>query len=233
MTLSASPWEVYEFNNSQAGAVGNGPSLNTYATTYSASGLLGQCIDGFSRAVKESAGYTLADGEPLSVSFWVQVRAEDSYGSIQLNLSSTTQRGVELSFLFPTGAAGTYNISGYINSDDFSIDASGLDNGWHLFVVVLNTNGTWTIYRNGSSVGTGSGATGTVSNSVNEIGISSSDGDVGPRLEQLAIFKAALVTDDVTFLFNSGNGVAYASWEESEPPASGRSFVSKQCFLTA
>jgi len=238
MTLSLTPLFCYEAEQTALDAVGNGPELNAYPD-YEAgkvgSYAFGNSIDEVRCIGSNAATITNAilSSSNWSVAAWQKLGSHSTDGKTVYGQLSSTTAGKHYSFkikrhlvtatyYFKMQVAGATNVD-FVSSIPISTD-------W-IHWVVVNEAGTIAVYLNGVLVGSGTlPATSSVSNHV--IGVVHSPADFSAS-DQFAGWTAALTADDATYLYNSGAGRAYADWEVAESPATGRSFVNKQCFLTA
>jgi len=201
MPISALPDLCYELSNG-TDAAGNGPSLT--GGTYGA-GLLGNALDsGATAAATAEPGIDLSGD--FTVNFWlniVNLGFEDALANIVLNKNGAWG----YTFNLYANDSGGINIYFTDNSGPFhTVDNPGT--GWKMFSAV-RTAGSCQLYFQGSAVGTPD-IVGNVNQGSDLTSIENLAGG-GGRLDQLLARGAAYSAGDITYLYNGGSGIAFAS----------------------
>lgn len=163
----------------------------------------------------------------VTVSAWVKINSissVDRYRSIVTKLHSTwaipyyqfhlrLREGSYKIFEFDVGTSSNYaGTSTPINSATINL--------WHHVVGTYNgTTGVANIYLNNVSGNSGSiSEGGNTGNAVSNLTIGDDDDKLSTfqnwngLIDQTAIWNRALTTDEISLLYNSGNGLPYISW---------------------
>jgi len=213
------PIAVWEFNDSLADATGNGHTATSTSGSYVA-GKLGNARSGaWSQA--DAAITNLVTATNFSLASWVYI--DSSLDLSELGAWNAFMRN-------GSGIWGMTITAGYENSGDFVFDFGGatpvssgmvtlpLDAFVHVAFVKSGT--TAKIYLNGSQIATGSHG-GVSGSGTPEIAISA---DGTPVTDSAAIFDVALTGAEVTELYNSGSGLAWANPWSAGGGAGARAF---------
>lgn len=225
MALSDNLVSYYKFNN---GALTTDElsfvtltNQNTVANT--ASGKSGYGADfGASNTNKALYGantYGITTGA-WSASFWVKFQTQPTSGNSMEFFSKIYNAGstnYNLTRLHYENQSGTFvlNFQNYYGNNYTPSVTTTLSNGtWYHFVITYDGS-TMTLYKDGSSIASGSLTAGTVAGDSNTskiaLGIAHdlSSRPASVYLDELGIWTRALGSSEVTSLYNSGSGSFY------------------------
>lgn len=210
-------WAVYEANTG-ASETGNGPLL--VGASYSAANIGQGVSPGQIASAANPPGIDLASD--FSLAHWLEIVSSSfdfencfisaftvDNGSKRYGLRVSSGEVAQTVFIRLTNEGGSTLASA-------TIDFSALSLGYHHFAVSVES-GSAQLYFNGTAVGS-PGAVSSSSTSGNLTQISNNEGDdilCGP-ISQAVIAAVAYSQSEWTYLYNAGDGRAYASWNESE-----------------
>lgn len=221
MPLSAAPLACYEFNNSGIDAAGTGPTLA--GGTYSAnSPLFGtHSLNGYAAKSSPIGNLATLPNGSHSISMWIRNPITEEGSGAMVYVSSgtrVTSLNVGNESYYPNLEIRCGNSSVYVDTGVASSTT------WRLAVVTWDGT-TSKLYLDAVLKAT--------------IALNASRADAGPaevvansdvydserNIKQLAFFDTALTADDIAYLYNSGNGRAYADWEIAEAEETGNPFI--------
>lgn len=214
--------------------LGLGASLASYSVLGGYENSQSLDLDGTGDFV--DTNYSVADLQVLqrgsfSISMWVRAPYDASFTFFGHSDTGNLLAGsFELAFIYVNGAFQYLSASGKSSNSGWgsitlvnnALFASGNANNWvHVVLTVAkgvddSTNGTQTLYLNGSSVGTGATKTkdfheATVVTSGHnglafgaDMGPSSASGHMTGQIDEIGIWSVALDADAVTAIYNSG-----------------------------
>lgn len=209
MTISKLPTYAWEFDGNLNAAVGGVSMVNLSgypAVTYT-TGKTGQALDEFC-AVETASAFNFPTGNKWSMSVWSKMTTGDTAAPFEappsLSPPLMSIRG---------DADGNIGYLYYGPGPASTTPTASLGSVWR-HVVATFDSGTLKHYVDAALISTTSVSAWTVAGKK----VCSANG--GPT-DQLALWTAdCLTTDDIAYIYNSGNGRAYATWEET-PPAAG------------
>lgn len=222
MTISAVPHALWELNNNLTDATGNSHSGTGTGIAYNASGLLGQCIDAgsFVAAANNALG-TITGGRSFgfwckynggaggagsgSVAVWGNYASQVDFTILSVNMSD------EEGFVEVQGQGANNSVQLLIPSHTISAPP---DSNWHLAVLTF-ASGVGKLYWDGTEVSSAAYNPRDLSGLVNpQARVATGSGFLDQPF--IAPFYSAA---DITYLYNSGTGRAYADWEIAAPAA--------------
>lgn len=203
MTISALPTHIWEFD-------GNGNDLvgSMHHTLSGSPPTTGKPVYGLQSDVSSAsraAGYNLGAGA-WSITQWIKTAASTS------DYQGGGWIGDINFYLHPLGD--TAAVSRYSSGSPLNLSASVTIsvNTWYLVAATRSSDGVVKLYVNGSLVATGSSATFT--DDMGESFFGEPNG-YPATIGQTAIYEGEWTADDISYIYNAGSGLAYASWEET------------------
>ncbi len=205
---------VYEFNENSGTIINDLHGVNngtSYNCVISDSGILGKCLDlnGSTSYVELPDLFTVALAE-VSLSIWfLPLQVTNTRQLINGNKTGSNNYDWQIDVRNANKISVFYNNAISMPSVDNSI----IQNQWNHAVFTLSANGA-KLYLNGNLL-TSNALPGNIgANGSNiKIGVSqlASEYFIG-LIDQVAIWSKALSSDEVVYLYNSGNGLAYQNW---------------------
>lgn len=206
-------WKLDESSGNAADSVGSNTLTNNNSTAY-ATGKINNGIDFESSSsnylsITDAAQSGLDLGANFTISLWYK---PESYAANHYIIGKYVATGNQRSYLlsreagntlFYISATGTSTITSLVCTPTFT-------NGvWYYIVVTFNA-GTLTMYVDGTSVGSSSGHS-TPYNGTAEFTIGRANGGdyTDGIIDEVGIWSRTLTSDEVTELYNSGNGYQY------------------------
>jgi len=163
------------------------------------------------------AGFPSGDvNHNVSLSLWMYITTGENNNNNYFtfsDISNAIQLGMSKE------STNNYYIS-YTGSDHFVTPAEWVQTAstWMHLVISYNTNGTITVYTDGSLISTGNIGEPTFDMRIFKLGQGVGFGGVGFRgsMDEVGIWNRPLQQSDVDLLYNSGSGVSYSSFLEGD-----------------
>jgi len=204
MPLSATPLAVYEFDDSGSDATGAGPTLagGTYSTTSPKIGT--HSLRGTAEKTSPLGNLEAIAAGKHSIAFWFKLPATDI-------CSAYVQNGAVATGL---------SVSGDIDTDIWVLNRSETIGGptsvlpsttWRYAVMTWDLV-TTKIYIDNALKYSVALTPLSANLAAAKVGVTQNGGTTR-YIDQAAFFDVDLSADDITYLYNSGNGLAYADWE--------------------
>ena len=204
--LVALPELCYEFDGDGTDEASLGPTMT--GGTYSAGGKLGSALDGGATASVFADPATSVAGD-VTVGFWFQQPPAAGSGTALIEIGNTAGGYVKF---YTVCNAGTITQA-TVSSGNVVIALSSVISGWS-HVVFQQSGTTVTVFINGSSV-----ASGTIAIDSGVSGIVKFDATGAGLFDQFFIASRAMSASEIAYLYNSGDGLAYADMDVGTAPA--------------
>lgn len=212
-------WKLDEASGNSQDSSGNGEHLTNTNTATFGTGKInnGTILNGTDQCHKilDSSIASIGTGSAFSVQAWFKA---DTITSIHFPVSGSTANnsvgypycmwieGTTVSFM-------TWNTTGNWLQVISSVAIS--TGNWYHCVLVKESNSSWKIYVNGTVTASTATRSGTLTGQTglavgaNDGGTAGMGGYFDGMVDEVAIWDRALTSDEVTELYNSGNGLSY------------------------
>lgn len=172
-------------------------------------------FDGNGDYVQVTHSSTLAITGNISISAWVYLDSYTNYNGIISKCNTNIAYPYDVYTVVTTGKLRFWMGNGNSANDDYwdSTDAIPLTTWTH--IVITRESGTVKMYINGSLDSTDTGFSATTADGGDDLYIGNridSGTDLAGDIAQIGIWNKVLSVDEISALYNSGNGKAYSTW---------------------
>jgi hypothetical protein len=211
--LTTSLFAYYKLDESSGNASdssGNGYTLTNNGTvTYTTGKINNGAL--FDNTIGKNLDYNgnlgFAGGGTRTYACWVNVSSFSATGYILDNTTTTAGSG-SANKRFILYSENDSKIHMYAGTNE--VLTSALSTGTWYFVVVTQNGTTWELFLNGTSQGTTSMGSATISDNSFRIGESHAGGGAGKSTtDEVGIWGRVLTSSEITSLYNSGTGLSY------------------------
>lgn len=203
-------WTLDEASGNRADSVG-GHTLTDTNSVPSATGKISTAAGPFGTNRGLDGGNILGGTAARAFALWVKIASTSSSDRFVFSKGSA---GTEYNFGLYLRSTGAYAMFGTGNTfAAFSGGSWNVDTNWHHLVTNYDGAGTWTLYLDGSSVGTASETPGVTITPNFMIGnLQTSLGfPYDGLIDEFAAWSRTLSGAEVTSVYNSGSGLSCAS----------------------
>ena len=201
MALTDNLVAYYKLDGNSNDSIGTNNGTDTSVTYSTDNGKINQGagFNGTSSKIAMSSGVGITGDSARTMSFWAKSNSTSGLigfcGFGQDTMAQNFSFGIYNSHWFFYGAVSTYDFDTGVNADT----------NVNFWTITYNGKSV-TIYKNGSSIGSKSVALNTSSSPLN-IGVrKNGDGFLNGWVDELGIWSRVLTTDEISELYNSGNG---------------------------